>query len=38
VSGLQYMYRGLAWFALEAPPTAAEVGQRPDDASRRRHA
>ena len=38
VSGLQYMYRGLAWFALEAPPTAVEIGQRPDDASRRRHA
>src|SRR5439155_740557 len=33
VSGLQYMYRGLAWFALAAPPAALEPGQRPDDAA-----
>ena len=36
VSGLQYMYRGLAWFALAAPPTALEPGQRTDDAAARR--
>ena len=36
VSGLQYMYRGLAWFALEAPPAALEPGQRTDDAAARR--
>ena len=36
VSGLQYMYRGLAWFALAAPPAALEPGQRPDDAAARR--
>ena len=36
VSGLQYMYRGLAWFALAAPPAALEPGQRTDDAAARR--
>ena len=38
VSGLQYMYRGLAWLAVEAPSGAVETGRRPDDASRRRQA
>ena len=38
VSGLQYMYRGLAWLAVEGPPAAVEVGRRQDDASRRRQA
>ena len=36
VSGLQYMYRGLAWLALEAPPATLESGQRTDDAAARR--
>jgi len=36
VSGLQYMYRGLAWLAQEAPPATLESGQRTDDSPARR--
>ena len=35
VSGLQYMYRGLAWLAQEAPPATLESGQRTDDSAAR---
>jgi len=39
VAGIQYMYRGLAWLAQEAPPATVETGQRTDDgAAHRRRA